>query len=63
MHKKWRGEKIKTIKRILHNDERERERKNCIRLNRTTELYSREARITLHARKRHPPRKFLPLLY
>lgn len=24
MHKKWRGEKIKTIKRILHNGEREK---------------------------------------
>jgi len=39
MHKKWRGEKIKTIKRIRHNGERERQGKNFIRLNRTNELY------------------------
>lgn len=45
MHKKWRGEKIKTIKRIRQNGER----KNCIRLNHTTELYSKEAR-ALHTR-------------
>jgi len=49
MHKKWRGEKIKTIKRIRHDDERGREKLHSFK-SYMTELYSREAR-ALHSRK------------